>query len=377
MNDLIIGQRVHKRNRSLRIPPNHASATFARRPALAPFKKPAGKSLRLPRLPDFPRLPQLRRLPAAAAAAVVVSVPLLLAAVAFAYDAAYLLYAESKLAAPGSALLEGGMKRFAETGAVYEEADASGDLPPLDLAETFKFESYVVRAGDTISSIAAKRSLSLGSIISANRIANVKSVRVGAELRIPNMDGVPYEVRKGDSLLRIASSWGIPVEAILDANDLNSETIHAGTTLFLPGARMKNEDLRMALGDLFAYPVSGRLTSPFGWRDDPFTGARRFHAGIDLAAPVGTPIRAAMAGKVSSVGVNAIYGKYVIVTHSGGYQTWYAHLNDYATVKGKQVAQGERIGFLGNTGYSTGPHLHFSIFKNGRAVDPLRFLGGR
>jgi len=368
MNDLIIGQRVHKRNRPLRLPPPHPSAPLLRRPALASPKKPLGAWLRFPRLP---------RLPVAAAASLAIAAPLLLAAFAFGWDAAYLLYADARLAVPGSADSAGGMKRFAETGAVFEAAEASGDLPPLDLAETFKFERYVVRKGDTVSSIAAKRSLSLGSIIAANRISNVKSVRVGMELRIPNMDGIPYVVRKGDSLLRIASSWGIPVEAILDANDLESATIHAGTTLFLPGARMNNEDLRMALGDLFAYPVSGRLTSGFGWRDDPFTGARRFHAGIDLAAPMGTPIRAAMAGRVSSVGVNAVYGKYVIVTHSGGYQTWYAHLNDYATVKGKQVAQGERIGLLGNTGYSTGPHLHFSIFKNGRAVDPLRFLSGR
>jgi len=252
-----------------------------------------------------------------------------------------------------------------------------GSVPLLDFSDTFRFETYTVQTGDTVSSIAAKWSISIESIISLNGIKNVRQLRKGDIIRIPNMDGVAYTVRNGDNLSRLAQIWGIPMEAILDANDLESETILPGAILFLPGARMNGEELRLALGDLFSYPVRGRLTSPYGWRNDPISGVRRFHAAIDLAANTGTPVRAAMAGKVAAVGYNAIYGKYIILSHEGSYQTWYAHLNTYRTSVGKRVVLGERIGDVGNTGYSTGSHLHFAVFKNGRAIDPLPLLNGR
>jgi murein DD-endopeptidase MepM/ murein hydrolase activator NlpD len=81
-----------------------------------------------------------------------------------------------------------------------------------------------------------------------------------------------------------------------------------------------------------------------------------------------------MAGKVAKVGVHPSYGRYVIMSHDSGYQTWYAHLSRATAKMGSSVAQGEMLGEMGNTGYSTGPHLHFSIFKNGSPVDPMRFI---
>ena len=131
----------------------------------------------------------------------------------------------------------------------------------------------------------------------------------------------------------------------------------------------------MALGELFMYPLRGaKLSSPFGWRNDPFTGVRTYHAAVDLSAPQGTSIKAAMDGKVSALGYNATYGNYIIISHPGGYQTMYAHLYTFSTQKGAEVGQGIQIGTVGSTGYSTGPHLHFAVFKNGRAVNPLDFL---
>ena len=253
----------------------------------------------------------------------------------------------------------------------------TGSVPFLDFPDTFRFETYTVRAGDTVSSIATSRTISIDSIISLNRIKNVRQLRKGDIIRIPNMDGVAYTVRNGDNLSRLAQIWGIPVEAILDANDLESEIILPGAVLFLPGARMDGAELKRALGDLFSYPVRGRLTSPYGWRQEPISGVRRFHAAMDIAANTGTPVKAAMAGKVVAVGYNAVYGKYIILSHDGSYQTWYAHLNAYRTSVGKKVALGERIGDVGNTGYSTGSHLHFAVFRNGRALDPLPLLNGR
>jgi murein DD-endopeptidase MepM/ murein hydrolase activator NlpD len=133
--------------------------------------------------------------------------------------------------------------------------------------------------------------------------------------------------------------------------------------------------LKLALGELFAYPVRGaRLTSAFGWRNDPITGVRRHHAAVDLAAAQGTPVKAASGGRVLAVGYNSTYGKYIVLGHSGGYQTMYAHLNTTSVIQGASVSQGDKIGEVGSTGYSTGPHLHFAVYKNGRAVNPLDFL---
>jgi murein DD-endopeptidase MepM/ murein hydrolase activator NlpD len=245
---------------------------------------------------------------------------------------------------------------------------------PLDLIETFAWESYTVGKGDSVSRIAADHAISMDAIIASNNIANARRLREGEVLRIPNMDGIPYTVKNGDTLSKISAGMEVPLEAILDANDILSENISSGTVLFIPGAKMRTEDLKLALGELFIYPIRGRLTSPFGWRNDPISGERRYHAALDLAAPTGTPIKAAMDGRISTVGLNSVYGKYIIISHSGAYQTMYAHLSLTSVRQGDYIYQGSKIGEVGSTGYSTGPHLHFAVYKNGRAVNPLELL---
>jgi len=254
----------------------------------------------------------------------------------------------------------------------------AGETIPLDMTEAFAWQSYKVKKGDSVSKIAAAFSVSMDAIIASNGITNARSLREGETLRIPNMDGIPYVVKSGDSLSKISKSMGVPLEAILDANDIQSDVINAGMTLFIPGARMNKDDLALALGELFIYPVKGaRLSSPFGWRNDPISGERRHHAAIDLSAPQGTVVCAAMDGKVSALGYNATYGNYIILSHSGGYQTMYAHLHSISVKKGATVSQGTQIGTVGNTGYSTGPHLHFAVYKNSTAVNPLDYLSNR
>ena len=267
---------------------------------------------------------------------------------------------------------------YAGVASVENPDEENGDDIPLDLTETFEWKSYKVKKGDSVSKIAAAFSLSMDAIIASNGIANARILREGELLRIPNMDGIPYIVKNGDSLLKISASMGVPLEAILDANDIQSDVVGAGTTLFIPGARMNREDLKLALGELFIYPLtSSRLSSPFGWRNDPISGVRRHHAALDLSAPLGTPVKAAMDGKILAIGYNGTYGNYIILSHSGGFQSMYAHLNTIIVKKGDQVSQGIQIGTVGNTGYSTGPHLHFAIFKNSLAVNPLDYLNSR
>ncbi|MDR1302623.1 MAG: M23 family metallopeptidase [Treponema sp.] len=248
------------------------------------------------------------------------------------------------------------------------------EIIPLNLVEAFAWESYKVKKGDSVSKIAVNHALSIDAVVASNYISNAKLLREGEILRIPNMDGIPYTVKKGDSLSKISSTMGVPLEVILDANDIQSETLTLGKVLFIPGAKMRSEDLKLILGDTFIYPIRGRLTSPFGWRNDPISGVRRYHAALDLAAATGTPIKAAMDGRVSSVGLNSVYGKFIIISHANGYQTMYAHMSATSVNQGALVSQGTKIGEVGSTGYSTGPHLHFAIYKNGRAVNPLDFL---
>jgi murein DD-endopeptidase MepM/ murein hydrolase activator NlpD len=260
----------------------------------------------------------------------------------------------------------------AETAKKPEEP---GKEPAKDLI-TFQWQKYKVQKGDSVSGIAKKFGISLGAVIASNNIRNARQLKEGVTLRIPNIDGIPYSIKSGDSLSRISVSFNVPLDVILDINDLKSDVIKAGETIFIPGARMNDLDLRMSLGELFIYPVSGKhLTSNFGMRKDPISGELTFHTGIDLRANTGATVMASMEGVVSVISENWLYGKHIILSHPNGYKTMYAHLNAVSVKQGDKVAQGRKIGEAGNTGYSTGAHLHFTIYdKNGKLINPLDLL---
>ncbi len=257
---------------------------------------------------------------------------------------------------------------------VPEEPASSEDLAGSGTLKTLRVGAYTVAKGDTISVIAQKQGRTLDTILSWNDIRDVRSLQPGTVLGIPNADGLKYKVRRGDTLEGIARRTGVALERILDFNSLSSSMIRSGDVLFLPGAHMPANDIARVLGNLFIYPLRGKLTSPFGIRESPITGVRTFHYGVDLRANVGTAVGAAMAGKVIDAGVNGTFGNYVILSHGGSYQTLYGHLNKIYVDEGARVSQGEKIAESGNTGQSTGPHLHFAIYRNGQPVDPLGYL---
>jgi murein DD-endopeptidase MepM/ murein hydrolase activator NlpD len=282
---------------------------------------------------------------------------------------AQLTLPRARPALPPSGGLDGALYRVV----VPEEPPrAAAGSAPAALAG-LKVTSYRTRAGDSLSQIAQKARLSLGTLISWNGIRDARSLPVGTMLELPNADGLKHRVRRGDTLEGIAKSSGVALTDILDWNNLASSVISVGQDLFLPGARMSQSDLSRVTGSLFLYPVRGRLSSRFGSRPDPFTGVVRFHNGVDIVGRLGTAVGAAMTGSVAAIGFNANYGRYVFLQHSG-YQTMYAHLNRITVSTGQRVAQGQKVGELGNTGYSTGPHLHFSIYRGSEPIDPLRFM---
>ncbi len=120
----------------------------------------------------------------------------------------------------------------------------------------------------------------------------------------------------------------------------------------------------------FSWPVTGTITSPFGWRSNPFGGSPEFHQGLDIAAPSGTTVTASAAGTVIMAQWYGGYGNYVLIDHGGGYSTGYGHLSAIYVANGQTVQRGQAIGAVGSTGQSTGPHLHFEIRIAGKPVDP-------
>ncbi len=124
----------------------------------------------------------------------------------------------------------------------------------------------------------------------------------------------------------------------------------------------------------FIWPVNGRYSSPFGYRIHPIFKVKKMHTGIDVGASSGTPIKAADSGVVIQAGWRGGYGQTVVISHGGGITTLYAHQSAILVTVGKAVQQGDVIGKVGSTGYSTGPHLHFEVRVNGAPVDPMSYL---
>lgn len=239
------------------------------------------------------------------------------------------------------------------------------------------YQEYTVKSGDSISSISKHYGLTnISTLISVNNITNAKALRTGQKIKIPSIDGIIHTVGAGETLDSISAKYKSEISSILDVNDITSSSLQKGQRLFIPGKALDQTSLKKALGELFIKPISGsyRLTSPYGYRADPFTGVRSFHTGIDMAISTGTPILAAMEGKIATAGWNNVYGNYVIITHENGYQTLYAHMQKYVVATGQKVTQGKTIGYVGSTGYSTGPHLHFSVYKNSQLIDPMTVL---
>jgi murein DD-endopeptidase MepM/ murein hydrolase activator NlpD len=237
------------------------------------------------------------------------------------------------------------------------------------------YDPHTVQKNETISELAVSLGINQDTIISVNKITNTRLVQAGKVIKIPNQDGILHSVKNGDTIDSLAERYKADSTAILTANELFSDTLKTGTDLFIPGARLDWIRLQEINGDLFLWPVAGYITSSYGYRKDPFNVNRnQFHSGMDIKGSAGTPVRTAMAGRVSRVGFDNIMGNFVIISHHSGYRTLYGHMSVISTKTGAYVAAGERIGDIGSTGLSTGPHLHFTVYKNGVTVNPSTLL---
>lgn len=246
--------------------------------------------------------------------------------------------------------------------------ESGADIPE---DEPLCYSAYVIQQGDSLSKVAERFNVTLDTIVSFNAIKNARNLRAGQTLKIPSQSGIVYTAKAGDTVASLAEEYKISGDRIIEANGLFSATLSADERLFLPDARLSSFYLREISGELFRYPLrSFWLSSYYGWRKDPFTGARSFHNGLDMAAAHGNPVYAAMEGKIVDAGWSPILGNYIGISHHSGYQTFYGHLSKIGVSVGQYVNVGQYIGNVGNTGYSTGSHLHFSVLKWGRTVNP-------
>lgn len=244
--------------------------------------------------------------------------------------------------------------------------------PPPD--QGLFYTVYRVVKGDTISEIASNYGVTTDSIVTFNGITNARTLSIGKYLKVPSLNGILYSAKEGDTAASLAAAYGISADRIKELNNLGDEAVAKDRKLFLPDARLSSWVLREISGDLFSWPVRGWVTSWYGWRKDPFSGSRSFHTGIDIGASRGTSVRAAMEGVVSATGYSATSGNYVVLRHHAGYTSMYGHLDKILVSPRQSVSQSTVIGLVGNTGYSTGAHLHFTVSKNGRTLNPMAVL---
>ena len=257
--------------------------------------------------------------------------------------------------------------------AFNNKSDSSASSFSASNSNVFYF-TYRIKKGDIAGQIAEKFGISTDSILSFNHIKNARGLQIGQYLKIPTMSGILYTTKKSDETIsKIAEKYEVDASGVASANNIAmNASLPVGTTLFVTNAAMDWAERQEINGDLFKKPIKSafRISSHYGWRNSPFSGGRSHHTGVDMACPTGTSVYAAVSGTVTSTGYSPTYGNYVIVHHHSGYKTLYGHLSAILCVNGQRVDQNTRIGRVGSTGLSTGPHLHFSVYKNNALVNP-------
>jgi len=243
--------------------------------------------------------------------------------------------------------------------------------------EPVRVRIHTVQAGETLGVIAEKYTIDVDTLQAANDNLSA-DIHAGDNLVILPSRGMLHTADMGDTLWSIANAYGVSVASIMTANSKSSEELAIGEKIFVPGGKKPQVSERQlaradvpvsrSVGERFIFPTVGELTSGFGGRWG------RQHSGIDLANDVGTQIRAARTGHVVYAGWSSGYGYTVMIEHDQGYTTLYGHLSEAIVGNRQYVKGGQVIAYMGNTGNSTGPHLHFEVQKNGVPINPYNVL---
>ena len=227
---------------------------------------------------------------------------------------------------------------------------------------------HTVKKGENLWSIADKYDINIDTLIGANDISNMNKIRPGEKIKILPIKGILYNLSPGENLSYLANKFNINLDKIIEVNHIqNPDKVREGTTLLLPGA-VPEFSYKDRLEQMLIHPVYARISSHYGRRWG------RMHEGIDYAVNIGTSIKSAASGTVVYSGRASGYGLLVIIRHQKGLKTLYAHNSKLLVNVGEYVRRGEIISRSGNTGNSTGPHLHFEVQVNGRPANPINYL---
>jgi murein DD-endopeptidase MepM/ murein hydrolase activator NlpD len=253
----------------------------------------------------------------------------------------------------------------------YHLFEARGDAAVRPVLTFFSCD----KGKEDLFALAARLNLPYDTLATANGMSNPSDLEGRRTVLLPNMPGVFVPVEPGTDFEQILVSSSQArrsggTEVVLGGPERGRRVV------FYPGERFNPVERAFFLRILFRFPLAGRATvsSPYGTRASPFTGHPQFHNGIDLSAPIGTPVVAARDGTVAEVGEDAMLGKFVRLSHEGGYDTVYGHLSETLVSLNQAVHSGIMIAKVGSTGQSTGPHLHFELRRKGSPRDPLPLI---
>ena len=238
---------------------------------------------------------------------------------------------------------------------------------PKALFYIYKVKKDESKYLDTFNGLYARFQLKQSTLASVNRLSNPDAIRIGQELILSVMQGLFIPKNAESTLETLLQKEFAPY--INDSTTIYE--INGISFYFIPDMNFSPTLISFFHDKGMQLPLSKKIiTSEFGYRTSPISGTWKFHAGIDLAAPIGTEVFACKHGIVATVGFNEIYGNYIDIKHNGNTVSRYAHLSKTLVKKGQNVATGETIGLVGTTGASTGPHLHFEVRENGTPKDP-------
>ena len=228
---------------------------------------------------------------------------------------------------------------------------------------------HAVSRGECLWNIAKKYHVRMETIVATNDLPSARYLRPGQILEIPDTDGTYVAIGKGQTISSICKKYDVEVTDLVNFNPgVDIEHLTIGQRLFVPGTKALSDIFR------FSWPVHGRISSRYGNRYHPVFHRRMMHTGIDIAAGHGTPIRAALGGRITFAGWKGGYGNTVVVRHDNGYETLYGHCSKILVKRGQIVKKGQQIAKVGSTGISTGPHVHFEVKKSGKRMNPERVL---
>lgn len=281
------------------------------------------------------------------------------------------LFSLSKDSASDLLLSKRTLKRTLEYSSLYKDSGLGGAYRPDSTTAPVTYFDYYIKSGESIYSIARRFGLDEVTLVNINNISCASVVRAGLKILIPNQDGILVNAKDKNELEEIAQKYNFEKEELCKINNLSSDNAES-MKLFVPGVKFDAITRSMLLGEYFRRPAYGRFTSMYGYRKDPWTGVSNFHSGVDIANRNGGNIYSAAAGTVIYCGWSWVYGNTIRIKHPGGYVTLYGHLDKIQVKDGSWVNSGAVIGKMGNTGRSTGTHLHYEVRQWGKTVNPLR-----